>query len=319
MQNLSKCFSKKLYHKCSNIVLQTHCSYTKQKEEEGQNMSKNIINKPNKFDGHEFKKSLGQNFISDKNLLCAIGADSGVNESDYVVEVGAGAGTLTEIIAERCKQMISFEVDLSLEERLREVENTHPNLKVIFQDIMNVDLNGLCEEFGEPQENFKYKVVANLPYYITTPIIFKFLDDAKHLESLTIMVQKEVAERMVAKAGKGEYGALSCMIDFYGDAKIERIVKRQNFYPMPKVDSAIVKIDIVNNKYDFSKEEAYKKIVRTAFNNRRKTLVHNITNELKIARDKVLSVFHELGIEEKARGEELSTQMLFNLALSLEI
>ncbi len=319
MQNLSKCFFKKLYHKCSNIFLQRGLTYTKQKEEKQRIMSKNSISSTNKFDGHEFKKSLGQNFISDKNLLSAIGADSGVTGEDFVVEVGAGAGTLTEIIAERCKEMISFEVDLSLEERLREVEGRHKNLKVIFKDIMNVDLKGICENFNEHTENFKYKVVANLPYYITTPIIFKFLDDAKHLESLTIMVQKEVAERIVARAGDKEYGALSCMIDFYGNAKIARIVKKQNFYPMPKVDSAIVKIDIVDGKFDLAKEDAYKKIVRTAFNNRRKTLVHNITNELKISREKVLAVFEELGISDKARGEELSTQMLFDLSVRLGI
>lgn len=282
-------------------------------------MSKNDNQKNSRFDGHEFKKSLGQNFISDINLLSAIGEDSGVTENDFVVEVGAGAGTLTSIISDRCKKMISFEVDKSLEERLRIVEGSHPNLTVYFKDIMEVDLNDLSKYFNESDEGFSYKVVANLPYYITTPIIFKFLEDAKRLKSLTIMVQKEVGERIIAKPNSSEYGALSAMVNFYGNAKITRIVKRQNFYPMPKVDSCIVRIDIDNTKFNGVSSQAYKKIVRAAFNNRRKTLSHNLVHDLGLQKEKVNLAFQKLGLDEKIRGEALTSGQFVALINELNI
>lgn len=282
-------------------------------------MSKNDNQKNSRFDGHEFKKSLGQNFISDINLLSAIGEDSGVTENDFVVEVGAGAGTLTSIISDRCKKMISFEVDQSLEERLRIVEGSHSNLTVYFKDIMEVDLNDLSKYFNESDEGFSYKVVANLPYYITTPIIFKFLEDAKRLKSLTIMVQKEVGERIIAKPNSSEYGALSAMVNFYGNAKITRIVKRQNFYPMPKVDSCIVRIDIDNTKFNGVSSQAYKKIVRVAFNNRRKTLSHNLVHDLGLQKEKVSLAFQKLGLDEKIRGEALTSGQFLALINELNI
>lgn len=283
-------------------------------------MSKNVTIKQTKFDGHQFKKSLGQNFISDINLLTAIGEDSGVTKDDFVVEVGAGAGTLTNIIAKRCKEMISFEVDESLKETLLGVQSQNPNLKVIFNDIMNVDLETIEKEFSSADtETFSYKVVANLPYYITTPIIFKFLKDSKRLKSLTIMVQKEVGERIVATPKTKEYGALSLMVNFYGNAKICRIVKKQNFYPMPKVDSCIVRIDIKNEKYSEVTSTSYEKIIRVAFNNRRKTLAHNLSSELKISRERAVDALTSLGLSEQVRGEELSVSQFVELVKLLNI
>ncbi|MBP3630106.1 MAG: ribosomal RNA small subunit methyltransferase A [Clostridia bacterium] len=282
-------------------------------------MSKFESKSNTKFEGHQFKKSLGQNFISDTNLLNAIGEDSGVTQDDIVIEVGAGAGTLTDIIAKRCKKMVSFEVDETLRERLADVELKNDNLQVIFKDIMEVDLINLPQILGVDNNNFSYKVVANLPYYITTPIIFKFLQDSIHLESLTIMVQKEVGERIIAKPKTSEYGALSATVAFYGSARIARIVKKQNFYPMPKVDSCIVRIDIERAKFANISEDSYKKMVRTAFNNRRKTLVHNLTHELGLNKDTVLNSFKELGISEKVRGEELSAEQFAELVKVLRI
>ena len=282
-------------------------------------MPKNEMSKEKKFDGHQFKKSLGQNFISDTNLLTAIGEDSGVTDNDFVVEVGAGAGTLTSIIADRCNQIVSFEVDESLKERLFALQEEKDNLKVVFQDIMEVDLNNLSSLFEASSGEFRYKVVANLPYYITTPIIFKFLEDSKRLESLTIMVQKEVGERIISKPNSGDYGALSAMVDFYGNAKIARVVKRQNFYPMPKVDSCIVRIDIDPKKFEGVSPQSYKKIVRVAFNNRRKTLVHNLTHDLGLSKDLVLDVFSNLGLNDKVRGEELSSAQFVALIKKLNL
>ncbi len=282
-------------------------------------MSKNVSEKNTRFDGHQFKKSLGQNFISDTNLLNAIGEDSGVTKDDFVVEVGAGAGTLTEIISKRSKKMISFEVDISLEVRLSSLEKNLDNLKVYFKDIMDVDLSELPKLFNETSENFTYKVVANLPYYITTPIIFKFLQDTSRLKSLTIMVQKEVGERIIANPKTSDYGALSAMVAFYGNAKITRIVKKQNFYPMPKVDSCIVRIDIDKTKFAGVSEESYKKLIRTAFNNRRKTLVHNLTHEMGLKKEEVIGALDKISLSDKVRGEELTAEKFVELMKELKI
>lgn len=210
-----------------------------------------------------FKKKYGQNFLTDKNLLNAIVGDAEVEEDDFVIEIGAGAGALTEVISSRAKKVVAFEIDKDLEETLNAL-----NLKNVtfrFEDFMKVDL----KEFKE-----SFKVVANLPYYITTPIIFKLLEETDNLISLTVMVQKEVAERMVADTS-GDYGVLSVMLAFYGEAKINRIVKRNMFYPEPNVDSAVVTLKI-EKKYDIDKI-AFSKFVKTAFSMRRKTLLNNLS------------------------------------------
>lgn len=220
---------------------------------------------------HDFKKKFGQNFISDKNLLSAIVDDAEVYGGD-VLEIGAGAGTLTSAISERAEKVVSFEIDKDLIEHLEGLKLK--NVKFIFEDIMQVSLD-------EIEKNFegKYKMIANLPYYITTPIIFKFLNGSKKIESLTIMVQKEVAERIVAKTGK-DYGVLSIMVNFFGEAKITRIVKRNMFYPVPKVDSAIVNIKIDREKFKDINGQKFYEFIGGCFAMRRKTLKNNLSKFL---------------------------------------
>lgn len=220
---------------------------------------------------HEFKKKFGQNFISDKNLLSAIVDDAGVKGGD-VLEIGAGAGTLTSAISERAERVVSYEIDRDLIAHLEGLGLK--NVKFVFEDVMKVSLE-------EIEKDFKggYKLIANLPYYITTPIIFKFLNGSKKIESLTIMVQKEVAERIVAKSG-GDYGVLSVMINFFGDATITRIVKRNMFYPVPKVDSAIVHIEIDREKFKDVDGEKFYALVGGCFSMRRKTLKNNLAKFL---------------------------------------
>ena len=218
---------------------------------------------------HEFKKKFGQNFISDKNLINAICDDAGVETDDEVLEIGAGAGSLTTCLNERCKKVVSYEIDKDLQSHLLGLGLK--NTKFVFGDIMKYDIVQIEENFDG-----NYKMIANLPYYITTPIIFKFLNDSKKIKSLTIMVQKEVAERIVAKPGTKDYGVLSIMIDFYGDAIINRIVGRKMFYPQPNVDSAVVTIKI-KNKYPQIDGEKFYKFVQNAFSMRRKTLKNNLT------------------------------------------
>lgn len=220
---------------------------------------------------HEFKKKFGQNFISDKNLLSAIVDDAEVNGGD-VLEIGAGAGTLTSSISERADKVVSYEIDRDLIGHLQNLNLK--NVKFIFEDVMKISLEDIENDFDG-----QYKMIANLPYYITTPIIFKFLNGSKKIQSLTIMVQKEVAERIVAKSGC-DYGVLSVMINFFGEAKITRIVKRNMFYPVPKVDSAIVNIKIDRDKFADVDCQKFYDLVGGCFSMRRKTLKNNLTKFL---------------------------------------
>ena len=263
------------------------------------------------FAGHEFKKSLGQNFISDGNLLSAIVVDSGVTGSDYVLEIGAGAGTLSAKIAEKAKKVVSLEVDESLRERLELVQSEHENLKVVFKDIMKVDiLKEVDDLFGDNVE--KLHVIANLPYYITTPILFKLFEVNKLIKSITVMVQKEVAERMVAPPKSSNYAVLPVMVGFYGKAKIARIVGKNNFYPAPKVDSAIIKIDLFDDiDNDFAKQFAI--IVKNAFQNRRKVLISNLTGINNVSKEGLISIFERLQISLTARAEELTIEQFKEL------
>ena len=217
-----------------------------------------------------FKKKFGQNFISDKNLLNAIANDAQIVSEDEVLEIGAGAGALTQVLSEKAKKVVSFEIDKELVDHLQALNLK--NVEFVFQDFMDCDLKEVETKFEE-----KYKVVANLPYYITTPIIFKFLEDAEKLKSLTIMVQKEVAERVCASVGGKDYGILTVMTSFYGNAKIARIIKRQMFYPVPNVDSALLSIEIVD-KYPEVDKRKFLKFVKVCFSMRRKTLLNNLAS-----------------------------------------
>lgn len=218
---------------------------------------------------HNFKKKYGQNFIYDKNLLNAIVSDAQLNENDEVLEIGAGEGTLTQSISKQAKRVVSYEIDNDLKERLLSLNLK--NTKFVFGDIMDFDIKEIEKDFEKD-----YKIIANLPYYITTPIIFKFLNESKRVKSLTIMVQKEVAERIVASAGSKDYGVLSVMMQFYGVAKITRIVNRKMFYPEPNVDSAVVHIEVGDN-YKIDGEKFYR-FIQTCFSMRRKTLKNNLSH-----------------------------------------
>lgn len=217
-----------------------------------------------------FKKKFGQNFISDKNLLNAIVNDADILETDEVLEIGAGAGSLTQVLSERAKKVVSFEIDKDLQEHLNSLNLK--NVEFVFGDFMD----SAIEEIESKFEN-GYKVVANLPYYITTPIIFKLLEESQKLESLTIMVQKEVAERVCATFGGKDYGILTVMTNFYGTAKIARVINRQMFFPVPNVDSALLHIVIERNKYQNIDRQKFLKFIKTCFSMRRKTLLNNLS------------------------------------------
>ena len=187
--------------------------------------------------GFHYNKALGQNFITDGNLLSAIVSDSGVDSGDTVVEIGTGAGTLTRAIAAKAKKVFSFELDKNLISVLDLSLKGLDNVEVIFKDVLKMTDGELKEIVGG-----EFKVVANLPYYVTTPMIMRFLESGLDVKSITVMVQKEVADRFIATVGSKEYAAVSLAVQMRGEARVTRIVGRQMFFPMPNVDSAVVKI-----------------------------------------------------------------------------
>ena len=253
--------------------------------------------------GFKFKKQFGQNFISDNNLLSSIVTASGVDKETMVVEIGCGAGTLTRALAEQAKKVYAFDIDTELQPVLAETLAGLENVEVIFRDFNKINLKEFENEIGE------YLVVANLPYYITTPLVTKLLEEGEKVQGLSIMVQEEVAERFCAKENTPEYGSITAAIALKGTAKIVKRVSRNLFYPRPNVDSAVVKIDFERGRVAVKDEKAYRQTVKCAFLNRRKTLENNLVNFFKVNREQAKLVLEKAGIDEKARGETLSPQM----------
>lgn len=267
-----------------------------------------------KKNNFRFNKQFGQNFITDQNLLRAIVDDAKITKDDVVVEIGPGAGTLTREIAKKAKEVISFEIDNNLAPILNETLQDCPNSTVIFKDFQKVD----DEQLNQILNNREYKVVANLPYYITTPIIMKFIESAYPPKSITVMVQKEVAERLKSNAVTSEIGAISLSIALYGDVEMTRVVSRKMFMPEPNVDSAVIRIDM-QNKYDNIDKKPVKKLIKSAFNMRRKTFLNNISNAFNISKDTIKEVLKELNIDENIRGEAVSIDSYIAIAKKLGI
>ena len=254
--------------------------------------------------GFYFKKQFGQNFISDTNLLRSIVEASGIDENTTVVEIGCGAGTLTRALAESAKKVYAFDIDRDLQPVLAETLSGLDNVEVIFRDFNKLNLKEFEKEIEE------YTVVANLPYYITTPLVTKLLEESDKVQGLSIMVQEEVAERFCAKEDTPEYGSITAAIALKGNAKIVKRVSRNLFYPRPNVDSAVVKIDFERGRIQVQDERAYRQTVKCAFLNRRKTLENNLVNFFKLTREEAKRALAEAGVDEKARGETLSPQKL---------
>ena len=258
--------------------------------------------------GFNFKKQFGQNFISDTNLLRSIVTASGVDKSSTVVEIGCGAGTLTRVLSEYAKSVYAFEIDRALQPVLAETLSGCENVEVTFKDFEKVNLPKLEQEIGE------YTVVANLPYYITTPLIMRFLEEGERVKSLVIMVQEEVAERLCAKENSPEYGAITAAIALRASAKIIKRVPKTMFHPRPKVDSAVVKIDFEEDRLPVKDKKLYRDTVRCAFLNRRKTLENNLVNYFKIPRETAQGILRKAGVPDKASGETLSPEALATLS-----
>ncbi len=258
--------------------------------------------------GFHFKKQFGQNFISDTNLLASIVDASGITKDTTVVEIGCGAGTLTRALAEKAKKVYAFDIDRDLQPVLAETLAGLDNVEVIFRDFNKLDLQTFEKEIGE------YTVVANLPYYITTPLVTKLLEESERVQGLSIMVQEEVALRFCAKEDTAEYGSITAAIALKGRAQIVKRVSRNLFYPRPNVDSAVVKITFERGRIAVKSEQAYRQTVKCAFLNRRKTLENNLVNFFQLPREKAQEILQKAGVADKARGETLSPERLANLS-----
>lgn len=259
------------------------------------------------FKDVEFKKSLGQNFISDKNLLNSIVRIAGVCSDDCVLEIGAGAGTLTRVIAENCKQLVSYEIDRSLVEGLNKIANECKNIEFRFQDFMQADLEDVYP-------NDKFKVVANIPYYITTPIIFKLLEISDRIELMLFMVQKEVALRFASSENCKEYGITSIILQSIADVKYEKTVVKECFTPRPKVDSALVSLKLNKAKFNIVDFDFFSKLVHNAFSMRRKTLINNLLKYYNVEKNTIVEILKNLGYSENVRPEEVSVENYVKLS-----
>lgn len=258
-----------------------------------------------------FNKRFGQNFIENENLLNTIADVAEITKNDVVLEIGVGAGTLTRVLSERAKKVVGYEIDKNLAPVLSETLSGVENAEVVFRDFMRETTENVCDIVGN-----EFTVVANLPYYITSPITMRLLEEFPSCKRIVIMVQKEVAERFTAKSGSKDYGSITAAIDYYGNASYAFTVTRENFYPVPNVDSAVVRIDRFK-KYEAKSEKAFKEVLRIAFLSRRKTLVNNLINVLPINRSDAEDILSTLNLDKNIRGEVLSTQGFINLSNEL--
>ena len=258
--------------------------------------------------GFSFKKKFGQNFISDSTLLNRIVDGAGVDSNSTVIEIGCGAGTLTKALAQKANKVYGYEIDTSLKPVLSRTLAGQKNVEIIFKDFLRLRLDEIEKGLGE------YLVVANLPYYITTPIIMLFVENSSKCKSLTVMVQEEVALRLCAKANTPDYGAITASVALRGECKILERVGREMFTPSPNVDSAVVRIDLCQKRLDVEDEELYKKVVKTAFAARRKTLVNNLMNGFFLSRGQAEELVLGVGLDLTVRGESLSPEQFALLA-----
>ncbi|RLQ91694.1 16S rRNA (adenine(1518)-N(6)/adenine(1519)-N(6))-dimethyltransferase RsmA [Falsibacillus albus] len=258
--------------------------------------------------GFSFKKSLGQNFLIDPNILRKITEYAGLTEKSGSIEVGPGIGALTEHLARNSKKVLSFEIDQRLLPILQDTLSPYDNVKIVNEDILKADVKQVIEEEFEGIEDIM--VVANLPYYVTTPIIMKLLSDKIPLRGIVVMLQKEVADRISAKPGTKEYGSLSIAIQYYTQAETVMVVPKTVFMPQPNVDSAVIRLTTREKPaVDVIDEEFFFQVTRASFAQRRKTILNNLTSQLpdgKSKKEVILGSLEKAGIEPTRRGETLS-------------
>lgn len=257
--------------------------------------------------GFKFSKSLGQNFLIDEDVLDRIVEGSGIHEDTYVLEIGPGFGTLTQRLCGVAKKVVAVEIDDMaadiLEENLAECDN----LKIIRGDILKIDLNTLiADEFGK---DAKIKVVANLPYYITTPILMLLIENNFPIESITVMIQKEVADRLAASPGGKDFGAITLSVQYRCTCELIAVAPPDSFMPPPKVTSEVIRLDLREKPpVEVKDENTLFKVIKAAFSQRRKTLLNTLSNSgsFSMSKDELSTMLESLGIDPRRRGETLS-------------
>lgn len=255
-------------------------------------------------------KKLGQNFLIDGEVVEGIVKTANVSKDDLIIEIGPGLGTLTKYLLEKAGKVICIELDNRMIKILNDRFFLYHNFQIINEDVLKVDLKSLIKEEKQNNGIKNVKVVANLPYYITTPIIMKLLEEKLDIESITVMIQKEVADRLVAKPGDRLSGAITYTVSYYAEAEKGLIVPNNSFIPEPEVTSEVIKLTIRKEPaIRVKNEELLFKIIKQAFSQRRKTLVNALaSSEMFESKDEVIKLLNEIGIDEKVRGENLTLE-----------
>ena len=259
-----------------------------------------------------FSKSLGQNFIINDFIIDEIIRRGDISEKDSILEIGPGIGVLTQALAETAHQVIAVELDNKLIPILKETLEDYENVEIIHNDILKIDVGEMIKEKMKKPT----KVVANLPYYITTPIIMKLIEEVSGIEEIIVMVQKEVAERMVSGPGTKAYGSLSVAVQYYCDAMIILEVPRDNFMPAPNVDSAVIRLIVKDEpSVEVLDQDFFFKIIKGAFALRRKTLINSLSKSaIGIDKDLLKKILEEMNIDLRIRGEKLDINDFADLA-----
>lgn len=277
---------------------------------------KNTIEIIQKY-GFSFQKKYGQNFLIDTHVLEKIITSAGVTKEDCVLEIGPGIGTMTQYLAERAGQVAAVEIDSNLIPILNETLNGYENITIINKDILKVDIKKLAEQLngGRP-----IKVVANLPYYITTPIIMGLFESGVPIDNITVMVQKEVADRMQVGPGSKDYGALSLAVQYYAEPYIVANVPPNCFIPRPSVGSAVIRLTRYKEPpVEVKDKDLMFKLIRASFNQRRKTLQNGLNNssEIRACKEQIAAAIERMGLPAAVRGETLTLQQFAELANNL--
>lgn len=262
--------------------------------------------------GFSFSKNFGQNFLTDRNILEKIVEVSAVDKEYGVIEIGPGFGVLTKFLLEKAGKVVSIEIDTRLKEVLDYTLSEYDNFEFVQSDALKIDLKKLIEEKFTQE---KIVVVANLPYYVTTPIITKLLESDLDLESITIMVQKEVAQRLVADEKSKDNSSISMFVKYYADANIAFNVSRNVFVPAPNVDSAVVNMKLKKERFEY--EKTMFKLIKNGFENRRKTILNSFCKS-GIEKEKIILVLEKLNIDTRTRAEKLSLEDFKNIAREYE-
>lgn len=265
-----------------------------------------------------FQKKFGQNFLIDSHVLEKIIGEAEITEDDCVIEIGPGIGTMTQYLAEKAREVIAIEIDRNLIPILQDTLSSYSNVRIINEDVLKVDIRQLAEERNQGRP---IKVVANLPYYITTPIVMGLLESHVPLQSITIMVQKEVADRMQEGPGSKDYGALSLAVQYYAKPKIVAQVPPNCFMPRPKVGSAVIRLTCYARPPVKVRDEQFMfELIRASFNQRRKTLVNSLGNaaNLKLKKEEVEAALEGMKLSPTIRGEMLSLEQFADLSNTLD-